>query len=1043
MRAGAVYLPVEPEIPRARKEIMLQPARMIITDSSCLREAEFLCYRIPGITHMLCLDAPEYESVVEKGTELSSVAFWERVAERGSDQAWKSAFDGQDLPAEVVAALASNILQKTELADRLSRKVLDIGSGSGAVARALQAASSHYTAVDLARNELDRVAQLAREMTVKVHQMEAIDICFLTDGGFDLISMHGVVDCFPGYNYLRRVLDHAVAKLADDGVLFIGAVRDLGKLDGFRDALQRYARETGDNAGLIRFDAEVELFVPEQFFTTWATESPVPVEVTVSRPQVPIAELAEYRYDVVIKKSGAASSIPARSRFGTNQLPSRRQGALPACRPEQAAYIVYTSGSTGVPKGVVVEHRHLLHIFRALGPYALGCERVALVAPLSFDASIQQLAVSVAAGGTLYVMSDGERKNPHNFCTSVRRHGLDLCDMTPAFFNVLVEYLVEHKSPLPMRKILLAGEILRPDAVRKFYAVPGNEEVVLYNVYGPTECTVDSTAFCIDFHNHAAFAAYPFGTPLDGVSITIRDRDGRVVPDGENGEIWIAGNGVSRGYLNVQEASAFVTADGCRWYRTGDFGFVRHGLVYYLGREDQQVKIRGNRVEIGEVENAIAGFPGVRQVAVVAGTFDAREEKSLAAYVVGGVDPARLRDYLEQRLPSYCVPSYFVPMVELPLSINRKVDKKALPSPLSLQLGEAGRKPFGMVEEKLADIWRRLLGIESIDADADFFNLGGHSILAIRLAAMLEKELGVHVSLSELFAHPTIAQLAELFAGKARTDNGPVIRLCRCEGGKNLFLFHPIGGSVFCYGELARQLGNKYTVYAVEAAGFSPERTALNTELYRVEDLAGYYLQEILKVETENIVFGGWSFGGLLAYEAACRYEKMGGVCGPVIVLDSVADNSRAKQDAGLDEIDLLKSRLQGGFSFDEEKLRSLPREEKLRYLAQCGEQGGVLPFGFSSVQMENLLQTYRSNAIAAARYEVPTRSDRKILLVRASEISESSRSYVDDVFQGWNAFVNEDNITLKWTGGTHETMLSPGLAGNIAQHILEYLDYA
>lgn len=1043
MRAGAVYLPVEPELPPARQELMLQPARLLITDRSCLRAAESLGYSIPGIAHILCLDAPEFECVVEKGTELGSVAFWERVAEAGSDQGWKSAFDGMTLPATVLAKRSSALLEQSGLAGRPSRTVLDIGSGSGVVAQALRAASTQYTAVDLARNELDRIEQQGAGAAVKAYQMEAIDIRFLAESGFDLIVMHGVVECFPGYNYLRRVLDQAVTRLADDGVLFIGAVRDLAMRDAFRRALQQYAEETGDSAGLLRFDAEADLFVPERFFTTWAAESPVAVALSFARPETGHPELDAYRYDVVIRKSAVAPARPAQTRFGSSHLPSGPTRDLPACRPEQAAYIVYTSGSTGTPKGVVVEHRHLLHILRALAPYAAGCDRAALVAPLTFDASIQQLAVSVAVGKTLYILSDTERKNPRTFCASVRRNGLELCDMTPAFFNVLVDHLAEGNTPLPIRKILLAGEVLRPDSVRKFYAIPGNEEAVLYNVYGPTECTVDSTAFGIDFHNHVGFAAFPIGAPLRGVRIEIRDRDGRIVPDEAEGEIWITGDGVSRGYLNVPDAAAFVEAGDGRWYRAGDFGFVRNGLLYYLGREDQQVKIRGNRVEIGEVENTIAGFPGVRQVTVVADTFDARSDKSLAAYVVGRVDVAKLREYLERRLPSYCVPSYFVPMVELPLSVNRKVDRKALPSPLAPRHVEAGRKPAGEVEEKLADIWRRLLGVDIADADADFFSLGGHSILAIRLAAMIEKELGLRVSLTELFAHPTITRLAAFFAGKSRADASPVIRLCHCEGGRNLFLFHPVGGSVFCYGELARALGHKYSVYAVEAAGFSPERNALNTELAGVEELAGYYLREILKVGVGDIIFGGWSFGGLLAYETARQYEKTGRASGPVIVLDTLADNRRARHDAGLDEVDLLKSRLEGGFTFDEAKLRAMPRKERLAYLAACGEKSGLLPFGFSSVQMENLIRTYRGNAIAAARYEAPAHPTQKILLVRATEVSKYASDFVDDVFFGWDKFLARDNITLKWTGGTHETMLFPGLADGVAQHIQEYLDHA
>ena len=1041
MRAGAVYVPVDAELPLARKETMLWPARLIITESSCLRESEYFHYRLPHAPHILCLDSPTYESFLERKKELSRVAFWESVAEGGSDAAWKSYFDGQKVPDALLESLVANILVKTGFNGIKKARVLDIGSGSGMVSRTLMDGASRYTAVDLSRTELDRIEDRAGDAAVKAHQMEAVDIRFLADEEYDLINVHAVVENFPGYNYLRTVLDHAVAKLSGDGALFVGSVWDLGRKDSFREALREYAHQSGNNAGLIRFDAAAELFVPERFFTSWAVESKVPVEVSISRPNVDCAELSDFRFDVVIRRKAVAQKPFARTRFGTDDVYALSDAARPVISPEQAAYIVYTSGSTGAPKGVVVEHRNFLHILRALAPYSSGCEHIALVAPLSFDASIQQVALSLLVGKTLHVLADNERKIPENFYNSVRRNKIDLCDMTPAFFNVLVEYLSSNKKSIPIKKMLIAGEILRPDTVNKFYDIPGNEGVVIYNVYGPTECTVDSSAYRIDYNNRNVFSAFPIGTPLEGVTISIRDKDGKVIPESESGELWISGAGVCRGYLNIENSAAFVVAEGQRWYRTGDYGFVRNKLFFYLGREDQQVKIRGNRVEIGEVENAVASFPGVRQVAVVADTFEANIEKSLAAYIVGDVDAAKLRGYLDQLLPSHCVPGYFVSMTELPLSVNRKVDKKALPSPLAGKNNTTGRRPSGPVEEKLALIWKKLLGFDVADAEASFFSLGGHSILAVRLIAMIEKEMGLRVSLSEIFSHPSIALLAEFFAGKKKTGSSPVIKLCHCEGGKNIFLFHPVGGSVFCYGELANLLKHKYNVFAVEAAGFSSERTSLNTELLRVEDLAEYYLDEILKVETEDIIFGGWSFGGLLAYETSRRYEKMGRDSGVVLVFDTTADNRRARQDAGKDEIDLLKSLLQEALAFDEDMLRSLSRDDKLKYLVECGEKTGLLPYGFSSVQMDNLLHTYRSNAIAAARYEMPALSDKKILLVRALEISESSRSFVDDKFQGWNRFLKEENICLKWTEGTHETMLSSGFAGGVAKHIMEYLE--
>lgn len=1049
LRAGAVYVPVERDLSPVRQEAMLRPVSMIVTDSHCLREAEYYRYRNPGIRQVLCIDLADPGEFLEKGTGLGSTVYWEGLAEAGSDLGWKSWFDGQPLPGDVLSGMAATILAATGLADSPRRRVLDVGCGSGVVAAALASQAERYAAVDIARNELDRTGQLGATSVVKVHQMEAVDICFLSGEEYDLVCLNGVVENFPGYNYLRRVLDHAVRLLAEGGTLYVGAVRDLDGRDAFRAALREHAEQTGESAGLLRLDGGAELFVPERFFAEWAAHSPAPVRVSVSRHDAAHRDLA-HCYDVVIRRAAQPSAPVQRGLYGMDSARRISRPAspeLPVCAPEQAAYIVYTSGSTGMPKGVVVEHRNLLHIIAALREYSDGCRKAALVAPLSFDASIQQLAVSLFCGKPLHVMSDEARKSPEQFCASVRRHGVDLCDMTPAFFNVLVEHLHARREPLPMARLLLAGEVLRPDAIRKFYAIPGNEKVVLYNVYGPTECTVDSSAFRIEHGNHAAYSAYPIGRPLAGVEVTVRDGDGNPLPEGVTGELWISGAGVSRGYLNGESPGAFVMDRGRPCYRTGDYGHVRDGLLHYAGREDQQVKIRGNRVEIGEVENAIAGFPGVQQVAVVADTFSAQEGKSLAAYVVGDVDAVALRTYLEGQLPSYCVPAHYVPMVELPFSVNRKVDRKALPSPLAVRQADSsmsrGRRPEGDVEQALAAIWKRLLGSEVTDADASFFNLGGNSIMAIRLAAMVEKDMGVHVAVSELFTHPSIALLARCIAGKGVTQDGPVIRLCRREGGKNLFLFHPVGGSVFCYSHLAETLGRACTVYAVEAAGFRAERTVLNTELHRVEDLAAYYLDEILKVETRDIVFGGWSFGGLVAYETACRYASMGGEPGPVLVLDSVADNSRAKHDAAKDDVELLKFLMRDLLPFDEEVLRSLPRDEKLAYLVQCGQSTGLLPEGFSVVQMDNLLRTYRGNAIAAARYDRPTPSDLNVLLVRAVDFASNLHIVPDDDHQGWSRAVRPGNITLRWTEGTHESMISPGLAGNVAKHILEYLGYA
>lgn len=1045
MRASAVYVPVERELPRTRQETMLRPVRLLVTDRATLAEAEYHRYRNTNIAHVLCLDAPVFTDVLESGG-LSSTEYWEHIAEPGCDRGWLDDLDAQPLAPEILARMADSVLQKTGLSTDIvlgankgsGKSVLDVGSGSGLVAQSLAAAASRYTAVDIARNELDRVLDLSGPACITAHRMEAVDICFFDDECFDLVVLNGVVESFPGYNYLRRVLDHAVERLAPGGSIFVGAVRDMDRKDDLRAAIWQQALTSGNQGALLRFEGSAELFVPRRFFTAWAAECPQPVEVLFS-PFVSGGQADAFRYDVRIVQSTSRTASP-RGHFDLRDVEASQPAPLAAAGADAAAYIVYTSGSTGQPKGVVVEHRHLLHIAHALRDFSEGCATVGLVAPLSFDASIQQLAVSVFCGKSLYVMSDEERKNPAAFCNCILQKGIDLCDMTPAFFNVLVDYLQQHHKPLPLKRILLAGEVLRPDVIQKFYEIPGNERVVLFNIYGPTECTVDSTFFCIDFQNHKDFSAFPIGRPLDGVAVFVLDKQQRPVPESVTGELWITGAGVSRGYLDGASPGAFTEYAGRRCYRTGDNGFIQNGLAFYRGREDQQIKIRGNRVETGEVEKAVGAFPGVRQAVVVADFYQSGSEKSLAAYVVGDVNAADLRSFLEQQLPSFCVPDFIVPMVELPLSPNRKVDKKALPSPLGRAEACPGRSPQGAVEQTLAAMWKRLLGFEITDADASFFSLGGHSIMAVRLIAMVEKELHAHLTVNELVAHPSIARLANLVQGKGGSHSGPIIPLCHCPNGKNLFMFHPVGGSVYCYSELARLLQSRYSLYAVEPAGFQAEKNVLNTELLRVQDLAALYLDEILKVTTDNIIFGGWSFGGLLAYEAACLYAARGGDPGPVLILDTVLDNTRARQLAAKDDVELLKNQLHEALAFDEDKLRAMNRADRLVYLVECGEKAGLLPPNFSPAQMENLLQTYRLNAIAAARYDNPTPSNLRLLYVRALDFASNPYIRFDDMYQGWSRFLPEGNITLRWTGGTHESMLSAGLVENVASIISGYL---
>ncbi|MDX9706722.1 MAG: AMP-binding protein, partial [Azospira sp.] len=812
LRAGAVYVPLDPLLPLQRRAIMLDNcgARLLLTDTAHAGEAGRLHYACTALVDLLCLDAPEFDEAIERPGELMSLDLWRHVTANGADGSWKSCFDGRPFADALLQELADNLIDKTLPLRGDACRVLDVGSGAGRVARAQLAHCAQYTAVDLSRHELDRLEALAAEGKVPVdtHQMEAIDIHLLPAAAYDLVTVNSVVENFPGYNYLRRVLDRALERLAPGGHVFLGCVWDLERRAALLAALRRYADETGDGVRLVRLENGHELFVPQAFFTDWAARFGDTVRVAFSRPRISASELADYRFDVLIEKRAAitdatpAAAAAAAGRFGAAALKFDRPPALPMPGPDHAAYMIYTSGSTGVPKGVVVEHGSLLNLGDALlaaiyapcwGDWRQKSVAVALLASFSFDASLQQIVAALLGGHALHPVDDETRKDPGALHAFLAGRGIDLCDGTPSLFSLLVDFWADHGLAAPVSTFILGGEALRGELLARFHALPGHVAVRIFNAYGPTECCVDSTLFEIDAVHHRDYANPPIGRPLSGTVIRVCDKTGKLLPDGIPGELWIGGRGLARGYHGdaALTASRFVEADGRRWYRSGDMGLRQPGdLFFFTGREDEQVKIGGYRVEIGEVEAILGRAPGIRQAAVLAGDFGGNGVRTLAAYVVadGEPDAGVLRAYLHNHLAPYAVPSHFIAMSSLPMTASGKVDRRNLPLPTvgdGCRVG--GRAPAGEIEEKLCALWTQLLGRSVDDVDADFFELGGHSVLGIRLVSLIEKHFGRRLSLSALFKAPTVAALAAVLGEVLSAESAytPVLPLAGCgEGGR-------------------------------------------------------------------------------------------------------------------------------------------------------------------------------------------------------------------------------------------------------------------
>ncbi|MDE1480364.1 amino acid adenylation domain-containing protein, partial [Xenorhabdus bovienii] len=442
------------------------------------------------------------------------------------------------------------------------------------------------------------------------------------------------------------------------------------------------------------------------------------------------------------------------------------------------AYVIYTSGSTGLPKGVMVEHRNVLRLIINNGFADIGSDDcIAHCANIAFDASTWEIWSALLNGGRLYVVPSSVLLDPVRFCDSLIKGQVTALWLTAGLFN---EYLSD-LAPLfgQLRYLLIGGDVLDPRKIQRAQLAE-SQPAHLINGYGPTETTTFATTYRIASPVDVAHSI-PIGRPIANTRIYILDCHNQPAPLGVAGEIYIAGAGVARGYLNRPELTAerfipdpFSADPDARMYKTGDLGrWLFDGNIDYLGRNDYQVKLRGFRIEPGEVEARLVQCHGVRE-AVVLAREDEPGYKRLVAYLLPqtGVElvPAELRQQLSQHLAEYMLPSAFMTLESFPLTPNGKLDRQALPVPDSSAVVIRGYEPpQGRIETALAQIWQDLLGLEQVGRHDHFFELGGHSLLAVQLAARVRQDLARELPLQQLFAQPILTDLAHALTGASVT----------------------------------------------------------------------------------------------------------------------------------------------------------------------------------------------------------------------------------------------------------------------------------
>jgi amino acid adenylation domain-containing protein len=464
--------------------------------------------------------------------------------------------------------------------------------------------------------------------------------------------------------------------------------------------------------------------------------------------------------------------------------------------PENLAYVIYTSGSTGVPKGVAVRHRNLVNyscfIARRLRldefPEGLN---FATVSTIGADLGNTCIFPALSSGGALHVISYEVSTDAQRFAAYSEKHPIDVLKIVPSHLRALLQS-PQAKQVLPREFLILGGETLTPKLAEEIFSLGGSCEV--FNHYGPTETTIGSLTLRLADYDwrHSRAASIPIGRPIANTQIYILDAHLQPLPTGVIGELYIAGEGVTAGYLHQPEKTAerfvqnpFSSDPSARMYRTGDLArLLADGNVEFLGRGDDQVKIRGFRIELGEIESLLTAHPGVKQ-AVVLAREDSRGDKKLVGYVVtepGQANSAdELRAYLKEQLPEVMVPAAIVVMPKIPLNPNGKVDRQALPEPEAAQ-NRAFLAPNGATEEGVATIWQEVFRRDRIGADENFFDLGGHSLLATQVISRIRERFRVELPIRAMFDYPTISGLAEAVTSASATPAAtvaPIVRVSR------------------------------------------------------------------------------------------------------------------------------------------------------------------------------------------------------------------------------------------------------------------------
>ena len=730
--------------------------------------------------------------------------------------------------------------------------------------------------------------------------------------------------------------------------------------------------------------------------------------------------------------------------------------ALPSqVTPENLAYVIYTSGSTGQPKGVMVEHRGVADCLQWIqSKYPLNNrDRFLQKASFSFDASVWEIFWPLTTGALLILAKPGGQKDPSYLVSLIKEQAITTVFFTPSALQVFLKD-DNVSSITSLRQCMCGGEALAPSLQAKFFEI-FKRNVQFYNRYGPTEASIFVTYSESLLKSNFKTATVPMGYPTANTELYILDKYLQPVPIGVIGELYIGGRGIARGYLKRPElteakfiAHPFNSKPGAKLYKTGDLvRYLLDGNIEFIGRSDDQIKLRGFRIELSEIQAILVTHEAVSEAVVIVIKNENSEEQLVAYWVKAGDEQytnEQLRHYLQAKLPDYMIPGTFMLLAALPLTPNGKVDRKALPAPNKEIYQDAYGAPRNEVEFKITKVWESVLNREPIGIHDNFFALGGHSLLAIRLLERIQTLFKTQLEVAALFHTPTIAQIAKCLQNhKTEQVFSPLVTIQPKGSRIPIFCVHPAGNSAFCYIDLAYQLGLDQPFYGLQARGQGKNETFYSS----LKEMVFCYADVICRIQQDKpCIIAGWSMGAKVAYEVAQRLTQKGKTVAEVIILDCATYTSQIGRDLATQDHQKVLIRdlfAESGLALSAKKLKEMSTEAFLNYAHHQGQQVGLIPLTGTLGETQRWIEIFQKN-LAYSHHFKPKPYAKTLTLLRAQNNAAGKPEDLNatDLTIGWGALA-KGRVSLHWIPGKHTTILKNPNVVVLAHKFKEVCDQA